>query len=445
MNNETALLGIRGHLFDTPVRGQLRARNNGALIIENGRLIEVGDYEIMRKKAREKKVRWLHSANVAVFPGLIDVHSHVPQYPAIARGQTELLPWLRQHIFPREREFTGPKAKKEATQFFRELARHGTTTAMLYTAIFQDSCEAAFQAAQKTGLRAIIGKMMMDVGSYGSLQPKKILSISLLESEQLCKKWHGANDGLLHYAFSPRFAVSCTDRMMRGAAEMAKQYGAYVETHLSENLHELEMVRHLFPQAQDYTDVYDQCGLLGPKTMLGHCIHLSERELDVLAERGSSVAHCPTANFFLSSGIMPLDKMLAKGIRVGLGTDVAAGLELNLWQVMRTVIEAQKARSFYEKDVLVPTIADALYHATQGGATALGLSDKIGTLEVGKEADLTVMDFHSLMPYPKQAKAADLSADDILSLCIYRGGPAAVVETFVRGESVYRAVEPELF
>jgi len=445
MSTDTALLGIRGQLFDTPVYGQLRARNNGALVIEDGRIVEVGDYEIMRKKVREKKVRWLHSSNVAVFPGLIDVHSHIPQYPAIARGQTELLPWLRQHIFPLEREFTGPKAKKEAGQFFRELARHGTTTAMLYTAIFQDSCEAAFQAAQKTGHRAIIGKMMMDVGSYGSLQPKKILSISVLESEQLCKKWNGANDGLLHYAFSPRFAVSCTERMMRAAGELAKQYDAYVETHLAENLEELEKVRNLFPQAKDYTDVYDQCGLLGPKTMLGHCIHLSEREIEVMAERGSNAAHCPTANFFLSSGIMKLDKMLAAGIGVGLGTDVAAGLELNLWQVMRTVIEAQKARSFYEKDVRVPGLAEVLFHATQGAANALGLGQTIGSLEVGKEADLTVMDFQSLRPYPRQSKAADLTPEDILSLCIYRGGPSAVVETFVRGKSIYRSPEPELF
>ena len=141
MSDETTLLGIRGHLFDTPDSGQLRARSNGAIIIEDGKIAEIGDYDFLRKKPREKKVRWLHSSHVAVFPGLIDVHSHVPQYPAIARGQTELLPWLRQHIFPLEREFTGPKAKKEAVQFFRELARHGTTTAMLYTAIFQDSCE----------------------------------------------------------------------------------------------------------------------------------------------------------------------------------------------------------------------------------------------------------------------------------------------------------------
>jgi len=445
MSNESGLLGIRGYLFDTPTCGQFRARHNAAIILENGRIAEVGDYEIMRKKSREQKVRWLHSGRVVVFPGLIDVHSHIPQYPAIARGQSELLPWLRQHIFPLEREFTGPKAKKETAQFFHELARHGTTTAMLYTAIYQDSCEAAFQAAQKIGLRAIIGKMMMDVGSYGSLQPKKILSISLLESEQLCQKWHGANDGLLQYAFSPRFAVSCTDRMMRGAAELAKQYGAYIETHLSENMNELEMVKHLFPQAKDYTDIYDQCGLLGPKTVLGHCIHLSEREIEVLAARGCVAAHCPTANFFLNSGIMPLDKMLAAGVRVGLGTDVAAGLELNLWQVMRTVIEAQKARAFYEKGVHVPTAAEALFHATQGAANALGMGEKIGSLDVGKEADLVVMDIASLLPYPKQAKSTDLSAEDILSLCIYRGGPAAVLETFVRGRSVYRAPEPELF
>jgi guanine deaminase len=214
------LLGLRGWLIDAPQYGRLRSWQDGALIIDSGRIAEVGDYDTLRKKPRELPVRWLHSARVAIFPGLIDLHTHLPQYPAVARGQDALLPWLRQHIFPLEREFTGPKGRREAGAFFAELARNGTTTAMLYTAIYQDSCEAAFRAAAKLGLRVIMGKMMMDVGSYGKLQPTKVLSVSLLESEQLCEKWHGANDGLLEYAFSPRFAVACTEKLMRGAAEL---------------------------------------------------------------------------------------------------------------------------------------------------------------------------------------------------------------------------------
>ncbi len=439
-----ALLGIRGFLIDAPQFGKLRAWSDGALVLEDGLIAEVGDYDSLRDKPRREEIRWLHSNRMAVFPGLIDLHTHLPQYPAVARGQSDLLPWLQQHIFPLEREFTGAKARKEAARFFEELARNGTTTAMVYAAIFEDSCDAAFEAAQRTGLRVIMGKVMMDVGSYGELHPQKILSQSLHESERLCKKWHRANGGLLDYAFSPRFAVSCSDDLMRGAAELANRHSAYIQTHLAENLDEIEKVRNQFTWAADYTDVYDKCGLLGPRTVLAHCIHLSDREREVLAGTRSNVAHCPTANLFLSSGIMPVDRLLGDGICVGLGSDVAAGPELSLWQVMRSAIESQKARSFYEKDVRVPSPASALFMATQGAAEALGKGDAIGSFEVGKEADLTVVDFGALLPYRKKAHA-DLSAEDILSLCIYRGGPHAIVETFVRGKSVYRAPNPELF
>ena len=414
-------------------------------MIDDGQIAEVGDYEALARKPRSQPIRWLHSKRVAIFPGLIDLHAHVPQYPAVARGTCELLPWLRTQIFPLEKEFTGPKGRREAGAFFPELARHGTTTAVLYTAVFEDSTEAAFHAAAKSGLRIIMGKMMMDVGSYGSLQPTKILSISLHESERLCKTWHGAQDGLIEYAFSPRFAVACSEKLMRCAAELANQYGAYIQTHLAENREEIDKVRNQFTWAQDYTEIYEKCGLLGPRTVLGHCIHLSDRERSALAAAGASVAHCPTANLFLRSGILPLEKIRAAGVRVGLGSDVAAGPELNLWQVMRSAIESQKARAFYEPETPVPSPAAALHLATQGAAEALGKGGTIGSFEIGKEADLTLMDFGALLPYRQHAKTSDLTAEDIVSLCIYRGGPQAVLETFVRGRSVFRALEPELF
>jgi guanine deaminase len=446
MNVSGPMIGVRGFLIDAPEYGHLRAWPDGALVIDGGKIAEIGDYEELSKRQRSQPLRWLHSERVAVFPGLIDIHSHVPQYPSVARGTSELLPWLRQYIFPMEREFTGGSAKREATAFFSELARQGTTTAMLYTAIFEDSCDAAFQAAAHSGLRVIMGKMMMDLGSYGFLEPTQIIATSLEETDRLCKTWHGAGGGLLDYAVSPRFAIACTEEMMKAAATLAEKHGAYIQTHLAENLVEMEVVRKMYPWARDYTDVYDRCGLLTPRTILGHCIHLSTLERETIAAAGSSIAHCPTANLFLNSGIMPLDTVRSSGIRIGLGTDVAAGPELNLWRVMRCVLESQKARSFYQAETEIPTPAAALHLATQGGAEALGKGSVIGSFEVGKDADLTIMDYSTLLPYRRQAKGVnDLTAEDILSLCIYRGGPEAVVETFVRGQSVYRAPSPELF
>jgi guanine deaminase len=432
--------GIRGCLIDAPAYGSLRSHRDGAIIITDGRIAEVGAYDDLRKRQRPAPVHWLDRGTAAIFPGLIDCHTHLPQYSAVARGESQLLPWLRENIFPVERDFTGPKARREAPLFFHELARNGTTTAMVYAAIYEDSCEVGFEAAEQSGLRVILGKMMMDLGSYGQLQPKKILSVSLIESERLCRKWHGAADGRLEYAFSPRFAVTCSEKLMRSAAEMAQRFGAYIQTHLAENREEIEKVHNLHMAARDYTDVYEKCGLLTPKTMLGHCLHLSAREIDAIAAAQANVAHCPTSNLFLGSGLIKLDELLNAGLAIGLGSDVAAGPELNMWQVMRSALAVQKARNMTEPHLSRMRPSEAFYLATSGGARALGKSARIGTFDVGKEADLLVVDLPALLPYGKNGPGLDdLSPEDILALCIYRGGPHATLETYVRGKCVYRA------
>lgn len=434
--------GLRGFLIDAPDYGSLRSRRDGALIVADGKIAEIGDYDDLRKRQRPEPITWIDRGAVAIFPGLIDCHAHLPQYSAVARGESQLLPWLRENIFPVEREFTGPKAREECPLFFHELARNGTTTAMLYAAIYEDSCEIGFEAAARSGLRVILGKMMMDLGSYGQLQPKKILSVSLIESERLCRKWHGADNGRLEYAFSPRFAVTCSEKLMRSAGELAQRFGAYLQTHLAENREEIEKVHNLHMSARDYTDVYEKYGLLTPKTMLGHCIHLSAREIDAIAAAQSNIAHCPTSNLFLGSGLFKLDQLLKAGLAIGLGSDVGAGPELNMWQVMRAALDVQKVRNMSEPALPRLRPSEAFYLATTGGARALGKSAVIGSLDAGKEADLTVVDLATVLPYGKQGQRFDdLSTEDIVALCIYRGGPHANLETYVRGKCVYRASE----
>ena len=433
-------IGIRGYLIDAPAFGSLRSHRDGALVIADGKIAEVGAYDDLRKRQRPEPIQWVDRSHAVIFPGLIDCHTHLPQYSAVARGESQLLPWLRENIFPVEREFTGPRAREEAPLFFQELARNGTTTAMVYAAIYEDSCEVGFEAAEQSGLRVILGKMMMDLGSYGPLQPKKILSVSLIESERLCRKWHGAAEGRLEYAFSPRFAVTCSEKLMRSAGELAQRFGAYIQTHLAENREELEKAHNLHMAARDYTDVYEQCGLLTPKTMLGHCLHLNAREIDAIAAAQSNVAHCPTSNLFLGSGLLKLERLMNAGIAIGLGSDVAAGPELNMWQVMRSALAVQKARYMVEPNLPRMRPGEAFYLATSGGARALGKSATIGSLDVGKEADLLIVDLAALLPYGKSTtRPDDLSTEDILALCIYRGNPQATLETYVRGACVYRA------
>jgi guanine deaminase len=358
MSIEQPLTGIRGWLIDAPeYGGRLRSWSDGAMISrQRADRLRWANIRSLAKKPRDQPVRWLHSNRVAFFPGLIDLHAHVPQYPAVARGQSELLPWLRQHIFPLEREFTGPRGRREAAAFFAELARQGTTTAMLYTAIYEDSCEAAFEAAAKSGLRIIMGKMMMDVGSYGALQPSKILSISLHETERLCRKWNGAAGGLIEYAISPRFAVSCSEKLLRSAGELAAATGAYLQTHLAEkprrNREGKTSIRvgeglhgRLRPVRPAYT-AHRARALPAPQSLVNARRWRPAARMSRTARR--QTCSCVAASCHSTT-------MRAAGLRIGLGSDVAAGPELNLWRVMRGAIEAQKARSFYETNVQIPS------------------------------------------------------------------------------------------
>ena len=440
-DSTSAYLGLRGLVFDAPVFGQLRAWSDGGVIFDpaTGLIVAVGDYGPVSRANYPRPVRWLDlptptGARPVICPGLIDVHAHLPQYPASGRGQGELLPWLQDYIFPLEREFTAARSRQDSPRFFRALARHGTTSAMLYTAVTEESCEAAFQAAEASGLRITLGKMMMDLNSYGELAPETIVSVSMAQSERLCRRWHGANHGLLSYAFSPRFAVSCSEEMMRGAAELAARYSAPIQTHLAENLAEIGYVRQLYPAARDYTDVYDRCGLVTSRSVFGHCIHLSASEMQTLARHEAKVAHCPTANFFLASGLLPLRRLREAGVTVGLGTDVGAGPELNLWQVMRSAIDTQRARSYTEPSNPPLHPAEAFHLATQGGADTLNKGHIVGSLDPGKEADLLLLDPAAVVPY---GDPGELEPQELVALCVYRGGPQATLATFVRGRAVY--------
>jgi guanine deaminase len=377
---------------------------------------------------------------LVVMPGMVDLHVHLPQLPNAGVGAgLDLLTWLDRYIFPLEREFDGPTAERVAPAAFRAMAAAGTTTALMYGAVFEPSLEAAFRAAEAHGIRAIIGKVMMDRLTYDERLPAdRILETSLRQSADLCARWHGRDDGRLQYAFTPRFAVSCSGDMLRESASLARQTGAYWQTHLSEDRDELREVARLFPDASDYLDVYDRAGGLGPRTVLAHAIHLSARELARLAETDTALAHCPASNLFLSSGAMPLARYRAAGVRIGLGSDVAAGPELSILANMRAgaytqsglrVLESKgSGESAGASPILGPL--DWLRMGTYEGARALGLEDRIGSLEVGKEADLIAIDPRFVAP------VAGIDSDDpdeIMSRLVFRPHPSMVRAAWVRG------------
>ena len=368
-----------------------------------------------------------------ILPGMVDLHLHLPQLPNAGLGAgLDLLTWLERYIFPLERDFDRSAAERLAPAAFQAMAAAGTTTALMYGAVFEPSLDAAFEAAEAHGIRAVIGKVMMDRLRYDpSLPEASVLETSLRQSADLIDRWHGRDNGRLRYAVTPRFAVSCSADMLRESAALARESGAYWQTHLAEDREEIAEVHRLFPDALDYTDVYDRAGGLGERTVLAHAIHLSDREIARLADTRTRIAHCPSSNLFLASGAMPLGRYLDAGLVIGLGSDVSAGPDLSLFAVMRAGAYTQSGLRTMLDDHYPPLAPmDWLRLGSLEGARALGLADAVGSVEVGKEADLIVVDPALTAPLPHLDAA---EPEEIASRLIFRLHPNKVRAAWVRG------------
>ena len=370
-----------------------------------------------------------------LLPGMVDTHAHLPQMPNAGVGfALDLLTWLDRITFPTERSWSDPAvAERLAPAIFEAFAAAGTTTVLAYGVVYQAAMDAAFRAAETHGIRAILGKVMMDRVTYDpTIDPKTILKRSLRESEELIERWHGADGGRLGYAVTPRFAISCSTDMLRESASLARSTGTWWQTHLAEDPFEIAEVRRLFPDAIDYVDVYDRAGGLGPRTVLAHAVHLSDRELDRLVETGTHVAHCAASNLFIGAGVMPLGRYRRAKLSIGLGSDVSGGPDASIFSVMRVAAYSQMARrALTDDDAAVLAPLDWLRLGTLDGARTLGLDDVIGSLETGKEADLIVVDPAYVMALGGQAPDDDPA--DLASRLIFRAHPDMVRGAWVRG------------
>jgi guanine deaminase len=352
-------------------------------------------------------------------PGFVDTHLHFPQIDARCKPAGDLLTWLNRYIFPAEQACADPAVASDlAARTFRELARNGVTTAAVFGSPHADATEAAFAEAQRSGLRVWLGKVMMDRNAPEDLLQSRAENLEL--SRRLFRRWDGESRGRLRYAFAPRFAPACSFELLRETARTAQSLGALVQTHLAESAREVGWVRELFPGASSYTDVYRSAGLLSTRTVLAHAIHLGEEDWSMLQHSSSALAHCPTANFYLRSGTFDLRRALGAGVPFGLGSDVGAGPSFSPFDVMR------------HSGYLAPlSPIESLYRATLGGAEALGVAERVGSVEVEKDADLAVL--------APEAVGVQLDAplDDLLATLIQRGGPGVVAGTVARGEWVY--------
>lgn len=386
--NKTPVQIFRGEIFsfiNSPLAGSdaYFYYPDGVLVISDGKIIETAPYDGITGRYPGTDI--VDYSGKLLMPGFIDTHIHYAQSGIIGMYGKQLLEWLTEYTYPAERAFSSSEyAKQVARKFIKELLRNGTTTCMAYATVHPVSVSALFAAATEYNMRLITGKVLMDRNAPEEL----IVPWKQAEEEtiQLIEEWH--NKGRNQYAITPRFAISCSTEQLLSAGDLHRLYpDTYIQTHLSENKYEIAQTLSLFPGYRNYLDVYDQTGILTDRTVFGHCIHLSDQECGRLAKTGSIIAHCPTSNFFLGSGLYDMQRMNRAEIQTTLATDVGAGTSFSMFCTLGEAYKVQQLNGYSM------SVFESFYRSTLGSARALGMADKIGSFAKGNEADFIVVDW----------------------------------------------------
>lgn len=410
---------------DDPAQGgTIRHHEDGLLVVEDGLVVAFGAHADLAPRFADVPVE--HFPAGLIVPGFVDTHIHYPQTDRIAAHGAQLLEWLERHIFPAEAAFADRAHADEVAGFFLdELLRNGTTSALVFATVHAASVDALFEAALARDMRIVSGKVLMDLGP-ASLHDSP--DSGRADSEVLIARWRGR--GRLGYAVTPRFALTSSDAQLAGAgALVAAHPDVLMHTHLAENTGEIAAVAARFPTARDYLDVYDRFGLVGPRSVFAHCVHLDDSALARMGAAGASIAFCPTSNLFLGSGLFDLARADAHGVKAGIGTDVGAGTSFSL---LATLGEAYKVGQLRGQS-LDPF--RALHLATAGGAHALGLGDRIGGLQPGQEADFVVLDCAATPLLARRTAGASLS-ERLFALQIL-GDDRAIARTYLAGRCAW--------
>ncbi|MDH3762764.1 MAG: guanine deaminase [Gammaproteobacteria bacterium] len=363
-----------------------------------------------------------------VMPGFIDTHCHYPQTEMIASFGSQLLDWLRQYTFPTEEKFADREhADKIAAFFCDQMLANGTTTGALYATVYPQSVDAIFEQAQQRDLCLIAGKVMMDRNAPAALLDSA--ESSYRDCSELIRRWH--LHGRSYYAVTPRFAPCSSPAQLEVCGQLLNENpDLYLQSHVAENLDEVAWVAELFPQSRSYLDVYDSFGLLGPRSIYGHCIHLDRQDRERMAASGAAIAFCPTSNLFLGSGLFSLEDALAQNIRVGIATDVGAGTSFSMLQ---TLAEAYKVCQLGGQQL---TPLKAFYLATLGAAESLYLDHRIGNFATGKEADFVVFDLAATELMQCRMDNASTMEERLFALMML-GDDRAIQATHIMGKRQY--------
>ena len=398
---------------------------DGIVLCRNGLIDQVGPAaEIIGSLPTGTSVA--HYAGCLIAPGFVDTHVHYVQTGMIASDGEQLLDWLDRYAFPAEMAFKDPAhAAAMARVFCDELLRNGTTTALVFCAVYPESVDALFCEAERHNMRMIAGKVLMDRNAPEALRDTAQQGYD--ESKALISRWHGRGRAL--YAITPRFAGTSTPAQLDAAGSLWREHpDVLMQTHISENRSEVEWTAELFPERKNYLDIYDHHGLIGKRALLAHGVHLSENEICRCHESGAAIAHCPTSNLFLGSGLFQMSRLKdpKRPVEVGLGTDVGGGTSFSLLATMSAAYEIAQLNGRPLGAV------EAFYLATLGGARALALEDRVGSIAPGREADLIVLDPKATPLLALRSQRAE-SIEDVLFALMMLGDDRAVAATYVAG------------
>jgi guanine deaminase len=384
----------------------------------------VGSYQALASRFAEVETEHLPGRIIA--PGFVDMHIHYPQLDVIGSPADGLLPWLENYTFPEESRFAGAGHSAEAADFFlAELLRNGVTTALAFATSHTESVNALFTAAQKASLRLMTGKCLMDQNSPEGVRDDT--AQSLADTEALIQRWHGVDR--LGYAITPRFVPSCSEAQLRGAGELAAKYpDVWIQSHVAENKDEIAWVHKLYPEARSYLSVYEQFGLLRPRAVYAHCIHIDDEDRALMRATGTAAAVSPTSNLFLGSGFFDYEGADRIGFPYGLASDVGGGTSFSPFHTMLAAYYV--GREGQTKPGLSLTPQQLWWQHTAGAARALGLDGVVGNLQPGCEADFVVLNPQAT-PLLARKTALAGKLDELLFALIVLGDDRVVERTVI--------------
>ncbi|HUJ33698.1 MAG TPA: guanine deaminase [Solirubrobacteraceae bacterium] len=421
------------HAPSNPFRREsaLEAFEDGAVAFSDGRIVACGSWSGVRAGFAEAEV--MDARDAILLPGFIDCHVHYPQLRVIGAMGLELLDWLRLRALPEEARLADDGyAAAVAEQFVRGLAANGTTTALVFGAHFPRAQDALFRAASQAGIRVASGLVVSDRGLLPELHTSADASVEA--SRELIERWHGR--GLVRYAVSPRFSVSCSEELLTACGELVREVpGLLVTSHLNETPGEIGLVASMFPWARDYLETYERYGLVGAGSVFAHDVHVTDDQLRRLGTAGAGVAHCPSSNSFLGSGLFPLRRHLDLEVRVALGTDVGAGTGLSMLEEGLMAYQVQRLSG---SGGMRLSPGQLLWLATGAGAAVLGLSDEVGDLSVGKSADFVLVRAPAGSTLAAVLERAD-SIEAKLGALFTLAREESIAEVRVAGEVVFAA------